>query len=70
MTAENNRVPDVLRPTELHDFSDVFTAKKAHDGQAKTVLILAAVAALVFGALRVTDTTPIPSSPTALLTAR
>ncbi len=70
MTTENNRLPDVLRPTELHDFSDVFTAGKARSGPAKAILAIAAAAALMHGALQVTGASHVPSDSPALVAAR
>ena len=70
MMTENNRLPDVLRPTELHDFSDMFTAGKAHGGPAKAVLVIATVAALIHGVLQVAGTASGPSSPAAVIAAR
>ncbi|MGI4943935.1 MAG: hypothetical protein ACRYHQ_25805 [Janthinobacterium lividum] len=69
MMTESNRLPDVLRPTELHDFSDVFATRRTRRGHAKAVLIGAALAALIRGD-RATDAAAGPSSPATPIAAR
>lgn len=69
MMTENNRLPDVLRPTELHDFSDVFARRRAGRGHAKALLIGMALAALIHEG-QATGTANDPSSPVGLIAAR
>ena len=66
MTTENNRLPDALRPTELHDFSDMPAAGNARGYQAKAILVIAAIAALILGMPQMSGTTPAPRDLAAL----
>lgn len=69
MITEHNCLPDVLRPTELHDFSDVFVTRKTRRTLAKAVLIGMTLAALIRGG-QATDVATGPSSPAALIASR
>ncbi len=67
----NERLPDVLRPTELHDFSDVFGASgAARKGRVNALFAVAAVTALTLGVQHLTNPTRVAPSPAAMVAAR
>ena len=71
MTSGNERLPDVLRPTELHDFSDVFRASGAvRKGRANALFAVAAVTALILGIQHLTNPTRVAPSPAAIIAVR
>ena len=71
MTAGNKRLPDALRPTELHDLSDVFgTSGVACKGRANALLAVVAFTALTLGIQHLTDPSPVAPSPAAVIVAR
>lgn len=71
MTLGSERLPDMLRPTELHDLRDVFGASGvACKGRANALLAVVALATLTPGIQHLTDPTPVAPSPAAVTAAR
>lgn len=71
MISGNERLPDLLRPTELHDFGDVFGASgAARKGRANALFAVAAVTTLTLGIQHLTNPIHVAPSPAATIAAR
>lgn len=65
MNNQTSSLPDVLRPTELHDFSEVFGTPGSRTAWATAPAIIAGVIVLLLGTLASTGTTLVASNPAA-----